>query len=71
MHHIYELFMHEWKINEAPGAKARSRDLHEFGLSIGFTNWERTFGLPLRRVRIGYTRGGNFHGVTIGADFPF
>lgn len=70
-YYIYQLFMPEWNINEAPDVKARNRDLHEFGLSIGFTDRERTFGLPLRRIRIGYKRGGNFHGVTIGADFPF
>jgi hypothetical protein len=69
--YIYQRYLPEWNIGEAPDRRFETRDLHEFGLSLGVREGRKIFGIPLRRLRVGYKKGGSFQGWTIGTEFPF
>ena len=49
----------------------RNKELHEFGLSLGVPHGKKIFGINVRRVRVGYKKGGEFQGWTFGTEFPF
>ena len=68
---VYQRYIPEWDIGEAPAREFESRDLAEFGLSIGIKKHHRVLGIPIRRVRVGYKKGGSLTGWTIGTEFPF
>ena len=46
-------------------------EVHEFGLSLGVPHGKKILGINVRRIRVGYKKGGKFHGWTFGTEFPF
>ena len=70
-YYVFQSFIPEWRIGQAPEFSQNARDLHEFGLSFGFKRRDRILGLPFHRFRVGFKKGGSFQGWTIGLDFPF
>jgi hypothetical protein len=70
-YYIYQRYLPEWGAGEAVDWKSRARELHEFGLSLGVPHGKRIFGINVRRVRVGFKKGGDFQGWTFGTEFPF
>ena len=70
-YYIFQRFMPRWDVSDSPDRRSRAYDLHEFGLSVGFIEPNRIWGVPVQRVRIGYKKGGQLQGITIGTEFPF
>ncbi len=70
-YYIFQYYLPEWDIGNAPNRDFRTRNLNELGLSAGFKDYYSTLGFKIRRVRIGYQRGGNFRGWRFGTEFPF
>ncbi len=69
--YILQRYLPEWDIGKAPDRRSGSRELHEFGISLGFKKGRRIFGIPVQRVRLGYKKGGKLQGWTLGTEFPF
>jgi hypothetical protein len=70
-YYVYERFLPRWSLGESADWSGITRELHEFGISLGITEGQRILGIPIRRVRIGYKQGGKLTGWTIGTEFPF
>lgn len=70
-YYIYERFLPRWTLGETDDWEGRTRELHEFGLSFGVQNGRKILGIPVKRVRIGYKKGGQLQGWTLGTEFPF
>ena len=71
VYYIYQRYLPEWGAGEAVDWESESRELHEFGLNLGVPHGKKIFGINVRRVRVGYKKGGDFQGWTFGTEFPF
>lgn len=71
VYYIYQRYLPEWNIGDAPDQVFRTRNVNHIGLSTGFKNYYKILGFKIRRVRIGYQRGENFRGLSFGTEFPF
>ena len=70
-YYIFQHYLPEWGAGDAVDWKSRNKELHEFGLSLGVPHGKKIFGINVRRVRVGYKKGGDFQGWTFGTEFPF
>jgi hypothetical protein len=70
-YYIYQRFLPRMNLGKAADWEGRTRELHEFGLSIGVQNGRKILGIPVTRVRLGYKKGGKLQGWTVGTEFPF
>ena len=70
-YYIYQRYLPEWAAGDAVDWESKAVELHEFGLSLGVPQGKKIFGINVRRVRVGYKKGGNFQGWTFGTEFPF
>jgi hypothetical protein len=70
-YYIYQRFLPRWSLGEAADWEGRTRELHEFGLSLGVEHGRKILGIQVQRVRVGYKKGGKLQGWTIGTEFPF
>lgn len=70
-YYIWERYLPEMTFGEAPDWRGRAVEVHEFGLSLGVPHGRRIFGIPVKRVRVGYKKGGKLQGWTFGTEFPF
>jgi hypothetical protein len=70
-YYIFQRFMPEWDIGRAPDRKFETQNLNELGLSIGLKKKHKVLGIPFKRIRIGYKKGGSFSGWTFGTEFPY
>ena len=70
-YYIYQRYLPEWRAGEADDWQNRALEVHEFGLSLGVPHGRKVLGINVRRVRIGYKKGGKFQGWTFGTEFPF
>lgn len=70
-YYIYQRFLPRWTLGEADDWTGRAVELHEFGLSLGVEHGRKILGIAVKRVRIGYKKGGKLQGWTIGTEFPF
>lgn len=70
-YYIYQRYLPTWTLAEAPSWDNRAREVHEFGLSLGIPEGKKIFGINVRRVRVGFKKGGKFQGWTFGTEFPF
>jgi hypothetical protein len=71
VYYIYQYFTPTWDISEKPIENSSVRDIHEVGVSLGLKNPTKIFGIPIKRVRLGYKQGSGFKGWTFGTEFPF
>jgi hypothetical protein len=69
--YILQRFLPEWNIGKAPDRRSSSQDLHEFGISMGFKKGRKILGITVQRIRLGYKKGGDLQGWTLGTEFPF
>ncbi len=70
-YYIYQRYMPEWAAGEAVDWESEARELHEFGVSLGVPHGRKILGINVRRVRVGFKKGGDFQGWTFGTEFPF
>jgi hypothetical protein len=70
-YYVYERFLPTWTLGETEDWRGRTRELHEFGLSLGVQEGRKILGIPVKRIRIGYKKGGKLQGWTFGTEFPF
>ena len=70
-YYIYQRYLPEWSTGNSVDWDGKAREVHEFGLSLGVPQGKRFLGINLRRVRVGYKKGGKFQGWTLGTEFPF
>jgi hypothetical protein len=70
-YYLYQHYLPEWRAGEADDWRNRAREVHEFGLSLGIPQGKKFFGFNVRRVRVGFKKGGKFQGWTFGTEFPF
>ena len=70
-YYVYERFLPTWTLGESEDWRGRTRELHEFGLSLGVQEGRKILGIPVKRIRIGYKKGGKLQGWTFGTEFPF
>lgn len=67
----FQHFIPEWDISDAPDRNSDIENIHELGFSVGLEKPHKIFGITFERVRIGYKKGGDIYGFTIGGEFPF
>ncbi|MEH6519510.1 MAG: hypothetical protein V7742_22775 [Halioglobus sp.] len=67
----FQYFLPEWNISEAPDRHSDIDNIHELGFSVGLERPKKLLGISFSRVRVGYKKGGNIRGFTIGGEFPF
>jgi hypothetical protein len=67
----YQRYIPRWTSSQAPDERVRSVNLHEFGLSLGFKRPYKILGFNVPRVRLGYKKGDNVRGWSVGTEFPF
>jgi len=70
-YYIYQRYLPEWRAGEADDWSNRALEVHEFGISLGVPSGRKFLGINVRRLRVGYTKGGQFQGWTFGTEFPF
>lgn len=70
-YYLFQRFLPRWEAGETVDWKSQARELHEFGLSLGIPHGRKIFGINVRRVRVGYKKGGKLQGWTFGTEFPF
>ncbi len=70
-YYIYQRYLPQWAAGEAVDWESRSIELHEFGLSLGVPHGRKILGINVRRLRVGFKKGGDFQGWTFGTEFPF
>jgi hypothetical protein len=70
-YYIYERFLPKMTIGRADDWRGRAVELHEFGMSVGVDAGWKLLGVSLKRLRLGYKKGGKLKGWTIGTEFPF
>jgi hypothetical protein len=67
----YQHFVPDWDISDAPDRRHQVDNVHELGVSVGLAKPKKIFGITFSRVRLGYKKGGEIQGFTIGGEFPF
>jgi hypothetical protein len=70
-YYLYQRYLPEWRAGRADDWSNRALELHEFGLSLGVPHGWKMLGINIRRVRVGFKKGGKFQGWTFGTEFPF
>ncbi len=67
-----QLFLPDWDTGEVDdNIHTRLVLIHEIGASIGLQKPRNILGIPISRVRTGYSFGDHIRGWTIGTEFPF
>ena len=67
----FQHFLPEWDVSDAPDRHSDVENIHELGFSVGLKKPKKIFGITFNRVRVGYKKGGDIRGFTIGGEFPF
>ncbi|RLA21634.1 MAG: hypothetical protein DRQ61_08315 [Gammaproteobacteria bacterium] len=70
-YYIFQHFAPKWGVSDAPDRHSDLENIHEIGFSVGLKKPHTIFGISFSRVRVGYQKGGDIHGITIGGEFPF
>lgn len=70
-YYIYQRFLPEWSLGKSEDWEGSAVELHEFGLSLGVQHGRKILGIRVKRIRLGYKKGGKLQGWTIGTEFPF
>ncbi len=70
-YYVYQRYLPVMMMGDAVDWKNRAMELHEFGLSLGLEEGRKILGISVRRVRVGFKKGGKFQGWTVGTEFPF
>lgn len=70
-YYIYQRYLPIMMLGDAVDWQNQAVELHEFGLSLGVEEGLKILGLNVRRVRLGFKKGGKFQGWTVGTEFPF
>jgi hypothetical protein len=71
---VYYIFQHydpRWEISDAPDRHSDLDNVHELGFSVGLRKPRKILGITFDRVSLGYQKGGDIRGITIGGEFPF
>ena len=67
----FQHYIPEWDATSAPDRQSELENVHELGFSVGLKKPRKLFGITFNRVRLGYKKGGDIRGFTIGGEFPF
>lgn len=70
-YYIYQRYIPHWSTSQAPDLEANTIELHEFGLSVGLKRPHKILGIEFQRFRLGYKKGADVRGWTVGTEFPF
>ncbi|MGB5582720.1 MAG: hypothetical protein WBO93_03840 [Gammaproteobacteria bacterium] len=70
-YYIFQRYVPEWRLSDAPDNKQEAVRVHEIGASVGLKHPHKLLGIPFQRVRVGYKDGDNIRGWTFGTEFPF
>ena len=70
-YYIFQRYVPEWRLSDAPDNKQEAVRVHEIGASLGLKRPHKFLGIPFQRVRVGYKEGDNIRGWTFGTEFPF
>ena len=70
-YYIFQRYVPEWRLSDAPDNKQEAVRVHEIGASVGLKHPHKFLGIPFQRVRVGYKDGDNIRGWTFGTEFPF
>ena len=68
---IYQHFQPNWEITDTPIGDSKVLSITELGISFGLKRPRKIMGIPINRIRVGYQRGKDFRGWTVGTEFPF
>jgi len=70
-YYVFQRYVPEWRLSDAPDNKQEAVRVHEIGASIGLKRPHKFLGIPFQRLRVGYKDGDNLSGWTFGTEFPF
>ncbi|MFW2438664.1 MAG: hypothetical protein ACN4GR_04770 [Arenicellales bacterium] len=70
-YYIFQRLIPQWTSVSTPDYKSVEKSLHEVGISIGLKAKNRVLGFNVQRLRVGYKKGDDFEGWTLGTQFPF
>ncbi len=71
VYYVFQRYVPEWRLSDAPDNKQEAVRVHEIGASIGLKRPHKFLGIPFQRLRVGYKDGDNLSGWTFGTEFPF